>query len=333
LSPPDGHRWDAVNQRFEVDDVRIKHAILEAIGFLFDNRDSAAAMDENGGTAFLVDQPSETHPQLAFIYAVTAAHNVSGRDDESLFPVLKIREGGEWRAEPFDFGRDDWECDDHDDVAIARLGLRRDLNLSYAVPRGWFVTPDDVSRDLDATRIGPGDEAFYVGRFLPPSGRAMEQPAVRFGNVSMLPFEPIHHKTRGDVEAFVVEGRSLPGHSGAPTFRLASDGRALLGVDWGHINDKHEVFDESGKKTKMWVWEHSGFMGVTPAWKIAELLDAPAELEWRESVASGERQWRRGTALDAGEDKPAEFERFEDLTRKLVNTPKSELDDQREDQS
>ena len=94
----------------------------------------------------------------------------------------------------------------------------------------------------------------------------------------------------------------------------------LLGIGWGHI--KHPRDEELEYETEMEApgrptpgRYNAGMMAVVPAWKIADLLDDPKEVAVRRK----------------SED---EFERFEDLTRKLVNVPKKELDEKRrEDES
>jgi len=72
--------------------------------------------------------------------------------------------------------------------------------------------------------------------------------------------------------------------------------------------------------------------GVVPAWKITELLRSEElehmRREQREEIKDGSG----GTTLDSTEE-PSEFERFEELTRRVVNVPKKELDEKRKEES
>ncbi len=67
-------------------------------------------------------------------------------------------------------------------------------------------------------------------------------------------------------------------------------------------------------------------MMVVPAWKLPRLLEVDKLVEARQDKEARERDLRKNSpsALDSAEGAPAsdEFERFEDLTRKLVHTPK-----------
>lgn len=102
--------------------------------------------------------------------------------------------------------------------------------------------------------------------------------------------------------------------------------------------------DPSGPVIGSWIsllglvighFEHynAGIAVVTPAERIRELLEQERCLvEWREAKEKDaeEKGWRNAAIADAGTGStPSEFERFEDLTRKLVQVPKKELDKKR----
>lgn len=115
-------------------------------------------------------------------------------------------------------------------------------------------------------------------------------PAVRFGNIAMMPYEPVRHPSREImVESFLVEARSLPGFSSSPVFvhilpmslrpgQGISEGYGLwlLGVDWGHFPVKAIVKDKSGHAVcdGLWVEYNAGMVSVVPMWKLTELLDS-----------------------------------------------------------
>jgi hypothetical protein len=183
-----------------------------------------------------------------------------------------------------------------------------------------------------------------AGRYVNYEGLQFDRPVVRFGNLAMLP-EPIRQRERGfDQESFLVDMRSVSGFSGSPVtlyypspwIRPADregkklvDGQAvsedswLLGVDWGHLSVV-ETITEGGKKTR--VKAKSNMACVVPAWKLKELLDTVEDIVKPREKAEAELATPNPAApeldLAEGDRDTNEFERFEDLTRKLVNTPK-----------
>jgi len=151
---------------------------------------------------------------------------------------------------------------------------------------------------LDHWEFGPGDEVFFIGRYVDAEGKAHNAPTVRSGILSTCPAEPIlqdkmHHRQ----ESFLVEARSLSGYSGSPVFvtpsafiqssgefggapavRHLSHGPCyLLGIDWGHTHWRESV-DE-----KIYV-SNSGMMTILPAMKLLSLLDIEEFAEMRREV-------------------------------------------------
>ena len=138
-----------------------------------------------------------------------------------------------------------------------------------------------------------------VGRFINHEGRQRNMPAVRFGNIAMMPFEKIRHKEREE-ESFLVEVRSIGGYSGSPVFvfvppfsirykpvqpgepqptNSALYGPWLLGVNWAYLNDRIRVHDKNGEdlREKYEGWNtpsNTGMAAVTPVWVLAELLNS-----------------------------------------------------------
>jgi hypothetical protein len=123
---------------------------------------------------------------------------------------------------------------DGDDLAIVYLGL--DYHLPFKV--GYVHEADFLSEEhVHGANVGAGDDCFMVGRFITHQGQQQNTPAVRFGNISMMPGEPIWQDARrfGQV-AYLVEMRSLSGYSGSPVFWQRPRGttsyqRKCLGVD------------------------------------------------------------------------------------------------------
>jgi hypothetical protein len=168
----------------------------------------------------------------------------------------------------------------------------------------------------------------------------------------MLPLDPLWHEGyQLWQESFLVEVRSLPGYSGSPVFgyvaippqgkqmtpgerpNLAGMTLRLIGIDWCHLRDWTGVVQaDEETRTGDKVALNSGMAGVVPAWKLTELLEDEDLAEQRKE---GEEEFRRqrGSApapqADAAQGANPEFDQFEALTRKLVNTPKQKVDEAR----
>lgn len=201
----------------------------------------------------------------------------------------------------------DWTYSDDHDIAAAPIDyVKGNKYLFISVER--FLT-----QMLAATHdVGIGDEVFMVGRFINNEGRQQNNPAVRFGNVCMMPTDvsDIDDPTRQE-ESFCIETHTIPGYSGSPVFvrpvpshklyahesfgsptntamfanpvSISSEagttrifgGPWLLGIEWGYIH-YYDPQDEQ-KKVKF----NTGMSGVVPAWHILELLNSEKLKEQR----------------------------------------------------
>ena len=286
---------------------RIPDILLDTVIYLYPTAMDAESGVRVGGTGFLVSVPAATAGVPAALYAVTNSHIIR----EAGSPVIRLntQQGGkevisltpgQWHHHP-----------DGDDIAVCPIGLQSDHHRFFALDSTkWFLTEEE----LDTNTIGPGDEVFFLGRFINHEGQQRNLPTVRFGTVSMLPYEPLEHPRGTLVDSFLIEARSLSGYSGSPVFvfvmpytfrdmewnesegpHRARETRAamlsLLGIDWGHNADFKPVL-ESDKRTPLserwWVEQNSGIMNVAPAWKLTELLDDPELVDERREL---EKAW------------------------------------------
>jgi hypothetical protein len=160
-----------------------------------------------GGTGFIVDKTFETNPNLHYLYVVTNKHVIEKSD-----PVIRInRKDGTTKRIPT--RADQWELHrGGDDVAVFHLDIEQWNTVQIAtLPTKDFVTPQLIA-DED---IGIGDDTVMVGRFISHEGKQQNTPSVRFGNIAMMPREPIIRKDNFPQESFLVEMRSLSGYSGS----------------------------------------------------------------------------------------------------------------------
>jgi hypothetical protein len=268
---------------------RISDTILDTVIYLYPSVDDAVAGRDVGASGFLVGVPSTVSEERVYLYAVTNRHAVRKSIREGNAPVIRLntKDGGK---DVLPTTEDDWAFhqDEDDVVCLLKFASPEKYKFNF-IPVRIFLTAEEA----EVHHIGPGDEVIMAGRFITHEGRQRNTPTARFGNISMLPWEPIPQSNSGIAqESFLVETRSLGGFSGSPVFvRIPSGmkrvyregvrhtgegGFWLLGVDWGHL-PVYEKVKEKNRRDDIpegWVVEsNSGQMAVVPAWRLRDLLD------------------------------------------------------------
>jgi hypothetical protein len=271
---------------------RIPDGALEGIVYLYPSVSDAENDSRLGGSGFFVMVPSAVVPGKGILYAVTNAHVI---ESGSTVVRLNTKDG---KADIFDFTEMNWLLHpDKDDIAICAMPqLDTSLHAYKEISPGMILK----RHEIDAFRIGPGDDVFVVGRFINSQGKVRNIPSVRFGNIAQMPNEPIKQDRvfgKFQQESFLVEARSISGFSGSPVFlilhardsrqdpgfRLHTDVFRLLGIQWGYIQDWEPVRDLDGRPidTGLQVRLNTGMMGVVPAWKLGDLLRSDFLVEHR----------------------------------------------------
>jgi hypothetical protein len=313
--------------------------------YLYPSREAADAGDCIGGTGFLVSVPSERHKKVSHVYAVTNRHVIEGDERRKIAaaPVPRLNTAvGAHKVLPFTV--DDWTIHPgKDDIAAVYIDSERLRVFDFrTVTVERFVTRDHLGDEHAG--VEPGALCFMVGRFMSHEGRQRNTPAVRFGNISMMPWEPLETRYKNDQEGFLVEMHSMGGYSGSPVFLYIfpfhSHMTRLLGIDWGHLPSRLDVMRDDEKKGPVqlgnaYVNANSGLCTVIPAWRIRELLDHPDLVAPRE--ADDMRRTRAETQPQVIEDSSGgppprgpEPERlkiddtFDNAARKLAQTPPPE---------
>lgn len=297
------------------------------------------------GTGFLVSCADPDDGSIRFQYVVTASHVVANGSPTS----VRVKSGTDGFL---DLPVADWVHHPEADVALAPFkGLG--LKFSVSVETELFVGSDDT----EAWEPELGERVYFLGLF--DKFRAMGErniPMVRSGCVGALfvtdvPIGP--PENRRHVTAHLIDCRSYAGFSGSPCFvqrdtlrpevlarkttELPQRDTMLLGIVSGHFDmwgAARLTGDIPLEPGSVEVPVNSGVGVVTPAQAIKELMDMDEVRADRERV-SRERKERaakdEGATLDTGDD--SEFERFENLTRKLVNTPKPDAADKPKNES
>jgi hypothetical protein len=241
------------------------------------------------GTGFIASVQSLKHPRISFPYLVTAKHIAEGLRGIDIFIRINTKDG---KSAIFRLGANEvqWWYHPEDkscDVALLPLTIPQDIfqTLDYAaINSKTFLT----EKERLEKGIGEGDDVFTVGLFYHHQGDLKNPPIVRMGNIAMIPSEPIETKNHGNIEAYLIELRSMSGLSGSPVFvlnpiagKITKKGLFdtkwqvyLLGLNSGHWETKSD-------KTNV------GIAYVSPAKKIletinqAKLQDSRALLEAR----------------------------------------------------
>jgi hypothetical protein len=297
--------------------VLIQPEYRKCAGFLY-------AQDDGGndvpvGTAFFVE--IEVMDTLRHVYAVTAQHVVN--QDRDLILRVNIKTEGPPSSKSvanIRIRHDDWSRHPSNDVAIVRFIPKGNYDirpipyddLMVKTEEGPRPKPDEGNTWIE---LGLGDALFFVGMFSPYRGHSRIEPIIRFGNIALMPDDPIEIKLdRGTahrgVEAYLAEADSWGGQSGSPAFLLLTPDRhahmsgglntffgetptPLVGLVHGHFDltfpvmtegesgpESHDVF-----KSKI----NSGITIIIPSYCIKEMLDGEPFASQRRQAGIEER--------------------------------------------
>lgn len=295
------------------------------------------------GTAFFVGWPVPEFPGNALGLLVTAHHVIAGirgaSDDGKALLRLNTKVGGATWAES---SVDHWyQGDPSVDCAVLPWVPDPEMSVDYV---GWHIGLSAATNAvIEREGIGLGDEVFMVGLFRNHLGRDRNEPIIRVGNIAAMPTDPIKSPIYGDMRAILIEARSIGGLSGSPVFvhlgfarwregQVMQAGAEMpfffLGLMHGHwelpdAGPDRLLTDEPGEKI------NSGIGVVVPTDEVMRSIHPFMEevAEVRSKQLAEENHPFPDSSLDEGK----EFERFEDLARKLIQVPKKELDEKRKE--
>jgi hypothetical protein len=250
------------------------------------------------GTGFLIVVQQGV---LEVQYVVTAMHVIDGakepivvRVNTKAGPPDYIIPPRGWYFHP-DHGR-------YVDAAIAPIILHP-FTYDIVCIRGQEFCKETT---ITARDVGIGDELFYPSLFMHYRGKlSRNHPVMRFGTLSAMPTEPVMTKS-GSIKAYLMEGRSIGGHSGAPVFvnfmaprsyyaerpiplptpREAGMPYRLLGVLRSYLKarDTGEYLTDEQAQEDLWV--NSGISTIVPADDIIDILMQPELVEQRVADAN-----------------------------------------------
>lgn len=241
-----------------------------------------------GGTAFFISTPIEKADSVVLNLCITAKHVIAGIKkfsiDQQVYIRINTRDG---KHRTMKSSVDQWLCHPDDssvDVAILMDPLPyRDMEYLY-IPPAMIATDEIIKKE----GIGIGDEVFITGLFVNHYGNQRNLPILRIGNIALMPEEPIQTQKLGNIEAYLIEARSLGGLSGSPVFvhltgvrpkpggtgtRIVGSQFYFLGLMHGHWNlptkDEDVFLDELQKNERV----NMGIAVVVPGTKILEVIN------------------------------------------------------------
>jgi hypothetical protein len=270
---------------------RIPDSYIDCVVYIYDSAEAANEGRSTGGSGFVIRYPSGVG-DWGIRYVVTNDHVVANGGQ---YVRLNYR-GGTYVVH---VAYDDWVfAPEGDDIAIAVLSVPVDLRgheLALDRPSDseagerLLLTREEARR----LRVGLGDEAYMLGRFIAHDGKLKNAPIARFGSIALMPdANSLVRDGRGrDVEAYLIEMRSHAGFSGSAVFLVIPwntfrgefgftefDDQTtrfrLLGIDTGHKVDVLPVLRNGGAVPELTVPHYSDISIVSPIWKVVDLLES-----------------------------------------------------------
>jgi hypothetical protein len=314
-------------------DMRVPEEVLKCVVFI--GREYGVSV-KYIGTGFLVLLvETEGIHTFRFPYLVTANH-VADAIDGAPFKIRVNNKSGEAvEVAANESGDVKWYRHPNGkevDVAVCRWEMPAKLFDTLAVESGIFLTRELAEKH----HIGVGDEVLITGLFSKITGKSKNIPIVRIGTLAMTPNEPIVPTALGNIEAYVIEVKSIGGISGSPVFirqtvdipglfrwgtnipataQAYSDAFHLLGLVHGHwkidlaeINNPDVEHDDEGINI--------GLAIVVPASQILEVLDHGELIKMRRETKDKAIAKHQGSTMDSAAKPTFTKGNFEDALKK-----------------
>ena len=266
------------------------------------------------GTAFFISITVK-ESGILFSYIITAKHIIDGIRSKSInqkvYLRINLKVGG---ADLVETPIENWlmhPTESDVDVAILNWAPSQETFDYRFIPLEMAATQEIIKTQ----NIGVGDDVFLTGLFRNHYGSQRNMPIIRVGNIASMPEEKVH-TTWGDIDAYLIEARSIGGLSGSPVFAFIGSmrridgamhlGRSgylfyLLGLMHGHFDLSHLELDDLSRDSLINLQINIGIAIVVPVWKIIEVMNQKALIDMRELTIRKE-QGKILSTLDTSTD-------------------------------
>lgn len=247
------------------------------------------------GTGFFVSVLGSI-PERWYVYLVTAKHIIKKIEEKSIDNRVCIRinqrnnkpskrihsDLAMWKYHP---------TEPNVDVAVLPWAPDSSVYDFRSLPSEMAVTQEVIAKE----GIGCGDEVFLTGLFGSHYGKERNLPIIRIGNIASMPEEKVVVKELGEIDAYLIEARSIGGLSGSPVFvhvsglrkgtlTLGKETIYWLGMIHGHYDlPKLDSLDTVAENNLVELIINMGIAIVVPSTKILEVLNQRELLEARDS--------------------------------------------------
>lgn len=205
--------------------MRVNDQVRKCVAFV--GYQDASGKYQFAGSAFWLGRDASGAEKAKSAVLVTARHVIDGIRGLGLDEVWLRLNRSDGTSKWFSSQLADWVVHPTDksiDVALLPAGIPADCD-HLIFPLSRCVTPE-VMQDNE---VGLGDEVFIVGLFRHHSGSRRNIPIVRVGNLALLGEERIVTAGFGEMDANLIEARSIGGLSGSAVFLNLGSIRKLGG--------------------------------------------------------------------------------------------------------
>jgi hypothetical protein len=255
------------------------------------------------GTGFIATLPA--YDGHLFYFLVTADHVVQMINGDAVWIRVNRRDGG---CSTIKIPKIERDISYKNDISIC--AFEADSNLFD------FKTISLDRADFDTQRKkwewDIGDEVAVVGLYASHFGQLKNVPITRIGHIALMPGEPVI-SYRGELPAYLIEGKSISGLSGSPVFlnapmwRVKDEKPAFLkhplifpiGMVLGYhsVESKYdqipvpetqgEPVEEDGGPA---VDRNTGLTTVVPIERVIEMVETPEMREKMKKAIEAHRQ-------------------------------------------
>jgi len=265
------------------------------------------------GTAFFVGIPLET-TQLQVVYLITARHVIDGISkrsiDKRVYLRVNLKQG---QASFVETPIENWifhPQESNVDVAVLSWAPPQDIFDYRIIPHNMAATEEIIQKE----EVGVGDDVFLTGLFANHFGSQRNIPIIRIGNIASMPEEKVHTEDLGDIDAYLVEARSIGGLSGSPVFAYLGAMRRIgttmqmgrqgplfywLGLMHGHFDLSKLEMDNLVEDSLTNLKINMGIAIVVPVWKILEVINQEIFRKAREVASQETRKKTLPTAEES----------------------------------